>query len=89
MFETSARTSTITHSEVSVTKRKDEGWSRREFLSAAAFAGTGALLGLQPEAAAAEPPPETKRIRLIRISSTCHTPQYLAEDLLRGEASPM
>ncbi|HEX2932659.1 MAG TPA: twin-arginine translocation signal domain-containing protein, partial [Candidatus Binatia bacterium] len=35
------------------------GWSRREFLSAAALAGTGAVLGLRPEAAAAEAPPET------------------------------
>jgi len=66
-------------------KQRNDHWSRREFLGAAALAGTGALLGLRPEAIAAEPPPETKRIRLIRISSTCHTPQYLAEDLLRSE----
>jgi NitT/TauT family transport system substrate-binding protein len=60
-------------------------WSRREFLTTAALAGTGALLGFPSESIAAEPPPETKRIRLIRIPSTCHTPQYLAEDLLRSE----
>jgi len=60
-------------------------WSRRKFLSATALAGTGAMLGWPSELSAAEPPPETKRIRLIRITSTCHTPQYLAEDLLRGE----
>jgi NitT/TauT family transport system substrate-binding protein len=62
-----------------------EGWSRREFLSTAALAGTGALLGWQSNSFAAEPPPETTRIRLLRIPSTCHTPQYLAEDLLRSE----
>lgn len=61
-----------------------EGWSRREFLSAA-LAGTGAILGWSSEPDAAEPPPETPRIRLIRIPNTCHAPQYLAEDLLRGE----
>ena len=62
-----------------------EGWSRRKFLSTAALAGTGALLGVRDGTYAAEPPPETKRIRLIQIPSTCHTPQYLAEDLLRSE----
>ena len=38
-------------------------WSRREFLSTAALAGTGALLGLQSDSLAAEPPPETKKLR--------------------------
>ena len=68
-----------------MSKRPNTQWSRRQFLSTAALAGTGAVLGLQPDVFAAEPPPETKRIRLIQIPSTCHTPQYLAEDLLRGE----
>lgn len=66
-------------------QRHNDHWSRRQFLSTAAFAGAGALLGWQSDGIAAEPPPETKRIRLIWIASTCHTPQYLAEDLLRGE----
>src|SRR5918999_765965 len=68
-----------------MSKRPNNQWSRRQFLSTAAFAGAGALLGWQSDGIAPEPPPETKRIRLIRIPSTCHTPQYLAEDLLRGE----
>ena len=68
-----------------MSNQKNNHWSRREFLSTAALAGTGALLGLPSETATAEPPPETTRIRLLRIPSTCHTPQYLAEDLLRNE----
>ena len=59
--------------------------SRREFL-ATALAGTGAMLGWPIEAAAAERPPETTRIKLAYHSrSLCHAPLYVAEDLLRGE----
>lgn len=65
--------------------RKSDRWTRRDLLSAAALAGAGAMLGWPAEPSAAEPPPETTRIRLLRIPSTCHAPQYLAEDLLRGE----
>jgi NitT/TauT family transport system substrate-binding protein len=54
-------------------------------LSAAAFAGTGAVLGLRSESIAAEPPPETTRIRLIEIAGVCIAPQYVAKDLLYGE----
>ncbi len=59
--------------------------TRREFVSGLTLAGPAGLLGVRA-AAAAEPPPETSRIRLIRVDgNTCHAPQYLAEDLLRGE----
>jgi NitT/TauT family transport system substrate-binding protein len=68
-----------------MSNQHNDHWSRREFLSTAALAGAGAVLGLQSNSFAAEPPPETTRIRLLRIPSTCHAPQYLAEDLLRGE----
>ncbi len=64
----------------------NDQWSRREFLSTAALAGTGALLGLQANSLAAEPPPETTKIRLAYHSrSLCHAPLYVAEDLLRAE----
>lgn len=65
----------------------DKSWSRREFLVTAALAGTGALLGLQSDAFAAEPPPETKKIRLVRRTdpTVCWAPLYLAEDFLRSE----
>ena len=62
-----------------------DSWSRRHFLSAAACAGTGALFGLRSEAIAAEPPPETTRIRLVEISGICIAPQYVAKDLLKSE----
>src|SRR4051812_20859476 len=58
--------------------------SRREFLGAAALAGS-ALLGLQAGSVAAEPPPETTRLRLLKTGSICWAPQYIADDLLRAE----
>ena len=60
-------------------------WSRREFLSMAACAGVGSILGLQSHLLAAEPPPETTRIRLYKYPGICLAPQYVAEDLLRAE----
>jgi len=65
--------------------QRNDGWSRREFLGTAALAGTGAILGLRSEAMAAEPPPETTRIRLVSIPGVCVAPQYVAEELLRVE----
>ena len=57
-------------------------WTRREVLAAAGAAGFG---GAVPGLAATEPPPETTRIRLNKIRSVCLAPQYVAEELLRGE----
>ena len=69
-----------------MSNHRNDHWSRRKFLSAAALAGTGALLGVRDGTHAAEPPPETTRIRLAYHSrSLCHAPLYVAEDLLRGE----
>jgi NitT/TauT family transport system substrate-binding protein len=68
-----------------MTHGKLEGWTRREFLGSAALAGTAALLGLRSESAAAEPPPETTRIRLTSIAGVCVAPQYVSEELLRVE----
>ncbi len=60
-------------------------WRRREFLGRLTLVGTAGLLGLQPKLVAAEPPPETTRIRLVHDPSICVTPQYLAEELLRAD----
>jgi NitT/TauT family transport system substrate-binding protein len=38
-----------------------------------------------PRPVAAEPPPETTRIRLLQFPSACQAPLYLSEDLLRTE----
>jgi NitT/TauT family transport system substrate-binding protein len=62
-----------------------EGWTRRRFLGGLTLAGTAGLLGLTPGPVAAEPPPETTRIRLIQLSGICIAPQYVAEELLRAE----
>ena len=60
------------------------GSNRREFLARGCAMGTAVLLGL-PRHAAAEPPPETTRIRLVVNGAICLAPQYLAEELLRLE----
>ncbi|PYM46493.1 MAG: hypothetical protein DME14_18005 [Candidatus Rokuibacteriota bacterium] len=62
-------------------------WDRREFLRGAALAGTAGLVGLRSDRALAEPPPETKRIRLLNRPTLCEAPQYVAEELLQGEGS--
>jgi NitT/TauT family transport system substrate-binding protein len=64
---------------------RDNGWSRREFLSATALAGTGALLGLRSKVLAAQSRPETTRIRLVQIPGICIAPMYVADELLRNE----
>ena len=57
---------------------------RREFLRTALIGGGVSALGSAP-ASAAEPPPETTRLRLFKWRSLCVTPQFVAEDLLRAE----
>jgi NitT/TauT family transport system substrate-binding protein len=60
-------------------------FSRRRFLGGVTLAGTAGLLGVHPGPVAAEPPPETTRIRLIQYVSTCQAPLYLSDALLRTE----
>lgn len=75
----------------------DVHWSRRELLCRALVAG-GAIAvalpvgqlaarvsGLQTRVTAANPPPETRTVRLVKASALCVAPQYLAEGLLRDE----
>jgi NitT/TauT family transport system substrate-binding protein len=59
--------------------------TRREFLNGLTLAGTAGLLGVWPDTASAEPPPETTTLRLDRRASLCVAPQYIAEALLRSE----
>jgi NitT/TauT family transport system substrate-binding protein len=65
--------------------RNHARWSRREFLGSTAFVGTSALLGLWTGSAAAEPPPETTRLRIPRPERICRSPEWIAEELLRAE----
>jgi NitT/TauT family transport system substrate-binding protein len=61
------------------------GWTRRRVLSRLTLAGTAGLLGLCPRLAAAEPPPEVRTIRLVKIPAICFAPLFVAEELLRLE----
>ena len=58
---------------------------RRAFLDTAAFGACASLLLRPRPAEASEAPPETKRIRLFKFPGICLAPQYVAEELLRGE----
>src|SRR4029450_12710091 len=60
-------------------------FSRRRFLGGVTLAGTVGLLGWHPRPTAAEPPPETTRLRLTKLPSTCRAPQWVAEELLVAE----
>ena len=60
------------------------GFSRRDFLVGTSMLGAATLVG-PPRIAAAEPPPETSRIRLVKNPAICLAPEYIAEELLRLE----
>ncbi len=60
------------------------GFTRRELLAGTSMLGATTLLGL-PRSAAAEPPPEIQKIRLVHSPAICLAPQYLAEELLHLE----
>lgn len=59
--------------------------SRRAFLARASAIGAAAAVGGLPHIAAAEPPPETTRLRLVHGPFVCFAPLYLSEELLRLE----
>jgi NitT/TauT family transport system substrate-binding protein len=62
--------------------------TRREFVSALTAAGASSVIGVRPESASAEPPPETSTLILHRnivAGNVCTAPQFLAEELLKGE----
>jgi NitT/TauT family transport system substrate-binding protein len=65
--------------------QRSEGWSRRKFLANATLAGTAGLFGLESSSIAAEPPPETTRIRLFSTAAICVAPQYVVKELLANE----
>jgi NitT/TauT family transport system substrate-binding protein len=61
-------------------------WGRREFVAGLTLASTIGLAGIRPEPVAAEPPPETTRLRIADPpGGICGAPQHVAGDLLRGE----
>jgi len=58
---------------------------RRALMKGLAAAGAAGLLGRNALSAFAEAPPETTRIRLVQTFAVCEAPQFVAEELLRGE----
>jgi|SRR5438132_746956 len=60
-------------------------WSRRAFVGGLTLGWTAGLLGLDSGQAAAEPPPETTKLRLPQIPGICVAPQYVAEALMISE----
>jgi NitT/TauT family transport system substrate-binding protein len=60
-------------------------WNRREFVRGVTLGGAASFLGMASGSAAAEPPPETTRLRLVNMSGICIAPQYVAEALLQSE----
>jgi NitT/TauT family transport system substrate-binding protein len=59
--------------------------ARRQFLGHIATIAAGTTVGIRHGLAAAEPPPETTRVRLAHAPFICLAPQYLAEEFLRSE----
>jgi NitT/TauT family transport system substrate-binding protein len=58
--------------------------ARRAFIAGTAAMGAASFLGLSRDAAA-DPPPETTRLRIASGPFICYAPQYLAEELLHLE----
>ena len=59
--------------------------TRRQFLRHATLSGAACALGPITDVLAADPPPETSRLRIAEIPSTCRSPEWVAADLLRAE----
>jgi NitT/TauT family transport system substrate-binding protein len=58
---------------------------RRDLLRGVGAAAAAMALAGRSTTSDAEPPPETTKIRVHHSLSLCQAPQYVAEDLLRGE----
>ena len=59
--------------------------ARRRFISCGSGLAAATALGITTPATAADPPPETRKLRLLHVPAICHAPMYLAEELLHLE----
>src|SRR5262245_36803585 len=76
----------LVHSSHSIQAEPPRHWERRDFVKGVtALTGAAALSAYDMRWAAAEPPPEITKIRLVKIPAICLAPEYVAEELLRGE----
>jgi hypothetical protein len=64
-----------------------DDWSRRELVGGLTLVGTAGLLGLRPAAAAGDPPPETRTLKvLFRRGNICQAGLLiLAKEALHQE----
>jgi hypothetical protein len=61
-------------------------WGRRDFVKGlAALAGAAGLSAYDMRSGAAEPPPETNKIRIHGSAVTCIAPEIVAQELLYAE----
>src|SRR5437660_583882 len=60
-------------------------FTRRAFVGRLTAAGLAGIVGLRPDPAQAEPPPETTRLRVLRTPSICEAPAQVASGLLESE----
>ena len=58
--------------------------TRRQFMTTLSLAGAAGFAGALP-LQAADGPPEITTVRFVKIPGDCLAPQYLSEELLRGE----
>ena len=58
--------------------------TRRQFMTSLSLAGAAGFAGALP-LQAADGPPEITTVRFVKIPGDCLAPQYLSEELLRGE----
>ena len=63
-------------------------FSRRRFLGRLMLAGTAGLLGPYARQVAAEPPPETTRLRLVQTPSICQAPSMWPKHCCTARDSP-
>ena len=63
-------------------------FSRRRFLGGVTLAGMAGLLGVHPRPVAAEPPPETTRLRVGRLPGICGAPSSWPKSSCRAKGSP-
>jgi NitT/TauT family transport system substrate-binding protein len=59
--------------------------TRRTLLGCFATTGGAVLLAKPPWTGATDTPPETTRLRIAEIPSSCRSPEWMAEELLRAE----
>jgi NitT/TauT family transport system substrate-binding protein len=74
--------------EAAMTRPMFPDWTRRATLGGLAASSGAGLIGFGWESAAAEAPPETRKIRIMQdegIPVLCWAPQYLAIEFLRME----